>query len=154
MSSAQRRHMLQILPALLCAPFVAGLVLHGDQRVWAAALFGREVEVARRAPDALLDMGPPILDRLQAPLLLIRRNQERTQSATVAARAFEWVGPYPIPWRLQRQGDAPAQMVERRLTEPPQRRPSPVLHKLGNRESSGDQHVVRGCQKECVSRFL
>src|SRR6202022_4383997 len=40
-SSAQRRHMLQILLALLCAPFVAGLVLGGDQRVGAAAPLGR-----------------------------------------------------------------------------------------------------------------
>src|SRR6266536_3536593 len=62
--SAQRRHMLQILPALLRAPFVAGLVLGGDQRMGAAAPIRREVKVARRAPDALLDVGPPILDRL------------------------------------------------------------------------------------------
>jgi hypothetical protein len=40
-SSAQRRHMLQILPALLGAPFVAGLVLGGDQRVGATAPLGR-----------------------------------------------------------------------------------------------------------------
>jgi len=94
--------MLQILPALLCAPFVAGLVLGGDQRVGAAAPFGCEVKVTRRAPDALLDMDPPILDRLQAPLLLIRRNQERAQSTAIDTWAFEWVGPGPVPWRLQR----------------------------------------------------
>jgi hypothetical protein len=40
-SSTQRRHMLQILSALLCAPLEAGLVLCGDQRVGAAAPFGR-----------------------------------------------------------------------------------------------------------------
>src|SRR5215472_9295461 len=96
--SAQRRHMLQILPALLCAPFVASLVLGGDQRVGTAAPFGREVKVARRASHALLDMSPPILDRLQAPLLLIRRNQERAQSMALATCAFEWVGPGPVPW--------------------------------------------------------
>src|SRR5260370_32629634 len=94
---AQRRHMLQILPALLRAPFVAGLVLGGHQRVGAAAPFRREVKVAGRAPDALLDMGPPILDRLQAPLLLIRRNQERAQPTPVAACAFEKVSPGPVP---------------------------------------------------------
>ena len=40
-SSSQRRHMLQILRALLRAPFVAGLVLGGHQRVGAAAPFRR-----------------------------------------------------------------------------------------------------------------
>src|SRR5260370_31481451 len=45
-SSAQRRHMLQILPALLRAPFVAGLVLGGHQRVWAAAPLRLEVKRA------------------------------------------------------------------------------------------------------------
>lgn len=94
--------MLQILPALLCAPFVAGLVLGGDQRVRATAPFGCEVKVTRRAPDALLDMGPPILGHLQAPLLLIRRNQKPAQSTAIATCAFEWVGPGPVPWRLQR----------------------------------------------------
>ena len=94
--------MLQILLALLCAPFVAGLVLGGDQRVGAAAPFGCEVKVTRRTPDTLLDMGPPILDRLQAPLLLIRRNQERAQSTAIATCAVEWVGPGPVQWRLQR----------------------------------------------------
>jgi len=143
MSSAQRRHMLQILPALLRAPFVAGLVLGGDQRVGAAAPFCREVKVAHSAPDALLDMGPPILDRLQAPLLLIRRNQERAQPTAVAACAFEKVSPGPVPWRLQRLGDAPAQVVERRLSETPHRRPRHAFHLLGKRTSGGDQHVVR-----------
>lgn len=81
--------MFQILPALLRAPFVAGLVFSGDQRVGAAASFRREIKVARRAADVLLDMGPPILDRLQAPLLLIRRNQECAQSTAVATCAFE-----------------------------------------------------------------
>ena len=84
------------------APFVAGLILGGDQRVGAAAPFGREVKVARRAPDTMLDMGPPILDRLQPPLLLIRRNQECAQSTAVATCAFERVGPGRVPWRLQR----------------------------------------------------
>jgi hypothetical protein len=88
-SSAQRRDMLEILPALLCAPPVAGLVLGGDERVGAAASFGREVEVACRAPDVLLDVGPSILGRLQAPLLLIRLNQEGAERAAVGAWAFE-----------------------------------------------------------------
>src|SRR5260221_13119940 len=134
--------MLQILPPLLRAPFVAGLVLGGHQRVGTAAPFRREVKVARRAPDALLDMGPPILDRLQAPLLLIRRNQERAQPTAVAACAFEKVSPGPVPWRLQRQGDAPAQVVERRLSETPHRRPRHALHLLGKRTSGGDQPIL------------
>src|SRR5712664_4327235 len=128
-SPAQRRHMLQILPALLRAAFVAGLVLGGDQRVGAAAPFGGQVKVTCRTPNTLLDMGPPILDRLQVQLPLIRRNQERAQSTAVATCAFEWVGPGPIPRRLQRQGDALAQVVESRLSEPFHRRPSLVLHK-------------------------
>ncbi len=94
--------MLQILPTLFCAPFVAGLILGGNQRVGAAAPFGRQVKVAHRAPDALLDVGPPILDRLQAPLLFTRRYQERAQSTAVAACALEWVNPGPVPWRPQR----------------------------------------------------
>jgi len=106
--------MLQILPALLCAPIIAGLVLGGDQRVGAAAPFRREVKVARRASDRLLDMGPPILNRLEAPLPLIRRRQERAESTAIATCAFERVSPGPVPWRVQRQRDAPAQMVERR----------------------------------------
>lgn len=94
--------MLQILLALLCAPFVAGLILGGDQGVGAAAPFGPQVNIARYASDALLNMGPPILDCLQAPLLLIRRGQERAQSTTIATFAFKCVGPGPVPWRLQR----------------------------------------------------
>ena len=69
--------MLQILPALLGAALVAGLVLGGDQGVGAAAPFGRKVKVTYRAPNTLLDMGPPVKGCLQAPLLLIRCNQER-----------------------------------------------------------------------------
>ena len=80
--------MLEILTALLRAPPVAGFVLGGDKRMGAAASFGRKVEVARRAPDALLDMGPSILGRLQAPLLLIRPNQEGAERAAVGACAF------------------------------------------------------------------
>src|SRR6266702_8341964 len=98
--------MLQILPALLCAPFVAGLVLGGHQRVGAAAPFRHDVKVARRALDALLVMGPPILDRPQAPLLFTRRYQECAQSTAGGTIAFERVGPGPIPWRVQRQSDA------------------------------------------------
>ena len=141
-SSAQRRYMLEILTALLCAPSVAGLVLGGDKLVGAAASFGREVEVARRAPDALLDMAPSILDCLQAPLLLIRRNQERAERTAVGAFAFERVGSGPVPRRLQRQSNSPAQMVERRLPEPGRRRPRLALRQLGERKSGGRQHVV------------
>ena len=101
-SSTQRRHILQILPALPCASFVAGLVLGRDQRVGAAALFGREVKIARGVPDALLDVGPPALDRLQAPLLLMGGNQERAQLVAVGACAFERVGPGPVSRGLQR----------------------------------------------------
>ena len=94
--------MLQILPALLCAPLVAGLVLDGNQRVGAAAPFSCEVKVTRGAPDALLNVGPPALDRLQAPLLLMRGNQERAQLLAVGTCAFDWVGPGPVSWGLQR----------------------------------------------------
>ncbi len=107
--------MLEIQTALLCAPLVAGLVLGGDERVGAAASFGGEVEVARRVPYVLLDMGPPIQGRLQAPLLLIRLNQERAERTAVGSWAFERVGPGPVPRRLKRKSDASAQMVERRL---------------------------------------
>src|SRR5439155_17240249 len=83
----------------------------------------------------------------QAPLLLIWRNQERAQPTAVAACAFEKVSPGPVPWRLQRQGDEPAQVVERRLSETPHRRPRHAFHLLGKRTSGGDQHVVNGsCQ--------
>ena len=81
--------MLQITPPLLCALFVAGLVLDGDQSVGAAPPFGCEVDVARSVPDALLDMAPPVLRRLQAPFRSIGGNQERAQLAAVGARAFE-----------------------------------------------------------------
>ena len=69
--------MLQILPALLRAPLVAGLVLGGDQRVRAAPPFGREVKIACCGPNVSLDMAPPALDRLQAPLRLMGIDQER-----------------------------------------------------------------------------
>jgi hypothetical protein len=94
--------MLQILPELLCAPLVAGLVLDGNQRVGAAALFGCEVKVTLGVPDALLNVGPPALDRLQAPLLLMGGNQERAQLVAVGACAFDRVGPGPVAWGLQR----------------------------------------------------
>ena len=69
--------MLQITLALLCALFVAGLVLDSDQSVGAAPPFGCEVEVARGVPDALLDMAPPVLRRFQAPFRSIGGNQKR-----------------------------------------------------------------------------
>src|SRR5882724_2326724 len=124
--------MLQILPALPCAPLVTGLILGRDQRVGAAAPFGREVEVARGVPDALLDMGAPVLDRFQAPLPLLGVKQERAQRAAVSARAFQGVGPGPVAWRFQGKGDAPAQMIERRVAEPPERRPCRALGLLGD----------------------
>src|ERR1700730_11621856 len=111
--------MLQILPALLRAPLVAGLVLDGDQRVGTAAPFGCEVDVARGIPDALLDVAPPVLACLQAPLLLTGIDQERAQLAAVGACALEWVDPGPVSWGVQRQRDPPAHMVERRFPEPP-----------------------------------
>jgi hypothetical protein len=45
--------MLQILPALPRAPLVAGLVLGRNQRVGAAALFGREIKITARMAHAL-----------------------------------------------------------------------------------------------------
>ena len=44
------------------------------------APFRREIKITCCAPNALLDMGSPVLDRLQAPLLLIRRNEEGAES--------------------------------------------------------------------------
>src|SRR6516165_11541967 len=82
-SPTQRRHLLQITPPLFCALLVAGLVLDGDQSVGAAPPFGGEVDVARSVPDALLDMAPPVLRRLQAPFRSIGGNQERAQLAAV-----------------------------------------------------------------------
>jgi len=107
-SSGQRRNILQILASLPCAPFVAGLVLGSDQRVRAAASFDREVKVADRVSDLLLDITPPSLDRLQAPLPLIRREQEHAECATVTTGTFERVNPGPVAWRLQQLRDAPA----------------------------------------------
>src|SRR5580693_3152904 len=86
-SSAQHRYMLHILPALLRAPLVAGLVLGGDQRVRAAPPFGREVKIACCGPNASLDMAPPALDRLQAPLRLMGIDQEHAELAAVGACA-------------------------------------------------------------------
>src|SRR5690348_17043429 len=99
--------MLQILPALLGAPFVAGLILGRNQRVGGAAPFGREVEVAADAPDAVLDMAPPVLGRFEAPLPLIGGEQERAEPSAFGAFAFQRVGAGPVAWRLQGKSDAP-----------------------------------------------
>src|SRR5258708_14535021 len=113
------------------------MVLGGDERVGTAASFGLEIKVARLASDGLLDVCPPILDRLQAPLLLIRRKEEYAQSTAVATCAFERVGPGPVPWCLQRQGDAPAQVVERRLSQPSHPPPCRALHPLRHHTPGG-----------------
>src|SRR5438552_1227525 len=123
--------MFQILPALFGTTLVTGLVLGSDQCMRTAAPFGCEVKVARGVSDALLDVGPPVLGRPQAPLLLMRVYKECTEFTTVVARAFEGVGPRPVPWGLQRQGDATAQMVESRLAQPADGRPRHALRLLG-----------------------
>jgi hypothetical protein len=68
-TSAQRRHMLQILPALQCTPFVAGLLLGGEQRVGLP-----RISVERsRSPAALRTLCSTWASdpgRLQVPLLL------------------------------------------------------------------------------------
>jgi hypothetical protein len=59
-SSAQRRYIVQIRPALPCATLVCGLVLDGDWRARPAAPFGSEVKAAPGASNALLDISAPM----------------------------------------------------------------------------------------------
>src|SRR5215218_2595560 len=102
MSSPQCRYVLDVLSALLCAPFVARLIFSRDQRVRAASLFGREIEVAFGIADAALDVAPLCLRRPEKPLSPCGVEQESAQLPAVAALARERVVPRPIAGSLQR----------------------------------------------------
>jgi len=65
-SSAERRHALQILTTPIGARPVAGLVLGRDEPVRAAVSFGHVVEVATRLPYGRFDISSLLLKRLQA----------------------------------------------------------------------------------------
>src|SRR5271166_5373215 len=125
--------------ALLCAPLVAGLILDGDKHVGAAPPFGREIEVARRAPHVLLDMGPSILGRLQPPLLLIRLNQEDAERTAVGAWAIERVVPGPVlaaPPAAGRCASANGRETPAAAAPPPARTCSPGALRARERRAS------------------
>src|SRR6187200_1079284 len=116
-SSPQSRYVLDILPALLRSPFVARLVLGCDQRVGAATLFRREIEVAAGVADAALDMASLCLGCSEEPLSPRGVEQESAQLPAVGAFALERVRPGPIAGGFQRESDPRLQMVESRLPE-------------------------------------
>ena len=130
-SSAERRYMLEILTALRPHAVGSWPGSWSATSVWGLPrLSVVEIEVARRVADVVLDMGPSILGRPQAPLLLIRRNQEDAGAHGSRRMGIERISPGPVPRRLQRQSDAEAQMVERRLPKPGRRRPGLALRQL------------------------
>src|SRR3954467_9378572 len=82
-SAREPCQILEILPALLSAPVVAGLIFGAHQAVGSASAIGRRVEVAPSPPDAVLNVAPGSFGRLENPGLALGVSEEAGQLGTV-----------------------------------------------------------------------
>lgn len=69
--TSQGRHVGEVLFALGDAAPVACLVFGADEAVWRATPQRLAIDVCRRMPDDVLDMGPNLLSSEQGPSLLV-----------------------------------------------------------------------------------
>jgi hypothetical protein len=95
-SAREPCQILEILPALLGAPVVAGLIFGAYQAVGSASTIGRRIEVAPGPPNALLNMAPDGFDSLEDPGLALRVRKEADQLGTVLTVAGECTRALPI----------------------------------------------------------
>src|SRR5215213_7120489 len=95
-SAREQCQVLEILPALLGAPVVAGLIFGAHQAVGSASAVGRGVEVAPSPPDAVLNVAPGSFGSLEDPGLALRISEEAGQLSTVRTVAGECTRALPI----------------------------------------------------------
>src|SRR5215207_526175 len=95
-SAREPCQILEILPALLGAPVVAGLIFGAHQAVGSASAVGRGVEVALGASDAVLNVAPGSFGSLEDPGLALRISEEAGQLGTVQTVAGECTRALPV----------------------------------------------------------
>src|SRR5262249_60940282 len=93
-------------------PVVTRLVLRTHQAVGPAATVGHQVQVTAAPLDRLLHMTAPCFRGLKGPTLAVGISQKATEFAAMRTRARHSARPGPITWRLQRFGDAGAQVLQ------------------------------------------
>lgn len=95
-SAREPCQILEILPALLSTPVIAGLIFGADQAVGPASAVGRGVEVAPSPPDAVLNVAPGSFGSLEDPGLALRISEEAGQLGTVRTVAGERARALPV----------------------------------------------------------
>src|SRR3954452_21858034 len=97
LSSARKPcQILEVLPALLGAPVVAGLIFSAHQAVGSASAIGRGVKVAPSPPDAVLNVAPGSFGSLEDPGLALRISEEAGQLGTLRTVAGECTRALPV----------------------------------------------------------
>src|SRR3954453_13272314 len=88
-SAREPCQILEILPALLGAPVVAGLIFGAHQAEGAASAIGRGVQVAPGPPDAILNVAADTFGSLESPGLALGISEKAGQVGTVVTVAGE-----------------------------------------------------------------
>src|SRR5215210_601633 len=109
-SAREQCQILEILPALLGPPVVAGLIFGADQTIGPATAIGHRVEVALGTSDAALDVAPGGFGGLEDPGLALGIGEKAGQLGTVLTVARERARAAPVDWRRQGLGNPRAQM--------------------------------------------
>ena len=82
-SPREQCQILEILPALLGAPVVTGLIFGAHQAVGSAAAIGCRIEVAPGLPNTPLNVAPGGFGSLEGPGLALRVREKAGQLDTV-----------------------------------------------------------------------
>jgi len=145
--SARRRLKLcqrgKIALTLLRPPVVTRLILRTHQAVGTAATIGHQVQVAATPPDRLLQVTAPCFRSLKDPMLAVGIRQEAAEFAAMCTRARDSTRPGPIAWRLQRFGDAGAQVLQGRRAQALHCRRGLMGHRPGQTQDGGDEDGIR-----------
>jgi hypothetical protein len=102
----------KVLAALLRPPIIAGLVFRADEAVGPPATIGRDVQVASRFPDRLLQMLAGHFARLSHPRPAYRIGEKVGKLGAICASACELARPPPVFRCLKRRSDASAEVIE------------------------------------------
>src|SRR5215203_3381399 len=95
-SAREPCQILEILPALLGAPVVAGLIFGAHQAVGPTSAIGHHVEVAPGPSDAVLNVAPSGFGSLEDPGLALGVREEAGQLGTVLTVAGECARALPV----------------------------------------------------------
>src|SRR5882724_4554535 len=102
----------EIVLTLVRPPVVTCLVLRTHQAIGTAATVGRPGQVAPAPLDRLFHMTAPVFGGLDDPPLAVGISQEAAEFTAMSTPARDIARPCPIAWRLQRFGDARAQVLQ------------------------------------------